>query len=199
MFAPVPFVSVSSTQTFPNAPSRVAGRMPEDARDLLGRSETERFVQAERVVAGIGGDHEPVGTVQAGGPVGSLDDEPRADPLATMRGRRVDDLEAAAAAGHHDAAAPEDLAVVRLSRHVPGAASGAEQRASVRQAPAAKVPMRLLVEVAITRGDLELDDLIPEIAVAVRVERVDEHLAVRARWARKLPGVATSPTLSSTL
>ena len=91
--------------------------------------EAKRLVKAERVVMGVGDDHESSGAVLLGRVTRSVDEEARADSSSPVRGGGVNGLEPAASAGDDDAAARDDLAAIRGERRVPAATPGAEQAA----------------------------------------------------------------------
>jgi hypothetical protein len=96
------------------------------------------------VVIGLGGDHEAPRAVP-GGAAGGLDDEARADPLATVVRRGIDGLKAAPLAGDDDPAGGDDLVAAGIHRHEPGASACAEHHAEVFEPPAEELPVGPLV------------------------------------------------------
>jgi hypothetical protein len=141
-----------------------------------------RLVQPERVVVEVGDDHEALRFVLDGGVARGLNEEPRADPAALVGGRRFDGLEAPAAGGDDDAAARRHVFGGRVERDVPGAAARAEERSAVVEPCSRKRAVALLLLTPfLALCDLQLEHRFPELVVAVRVERADLDVAVRAR------------------
>src|SRR5262249_17666009 len=147
----------------------------------------------ERVRAGVRDDHEPLGAEVGSRAAGRLDHEPRADALPAVRGRRDDDLEPAAAAGHDHAAAPPDVAVPRAERDVPRPAPGPEERPEVVEPPAREDPVVPLVVTLVSGLDLRLEDSSPDVLVHAgrRIERPDDDVAALARMRREPRGDQT--------
>src|SRR5579875_3004101 len=118
------------------APRRLRGRRRRQpgAAQALARAEAERLVDPERVVGGVGDDHEPAEGEPGGGVASRLVNEPAGDPTAAVAGRRVDRLEASAAARREHAAAGDDSPVGRVERGVPGTATGRKRGAPLRLA-----------------------------------------------------------------
>jgi hypothetical protein len=149
---------------------------------VLAALEAERFVEPERVVVGVGGDHEARRAVVPRAVARRLDDEPRADPPPPPRSPRLDVLVAAALAGHDQTAARRDLAATRVQRHVPGAATEREEGAQLRLAAAAVVAVGRLAEVLVAARNLKLHHLLPQVLIDAGggVESAHRDLAVLA-------------------
>src|SRR6476646_5907531 len=118
------------------------GRAPAHPSDALHPLKPERLVQAERVVIGLGRDHETPDAA-AGGAAGSLYDETRADPSPTICGSRVDGLKAPPLASDDDPAGSDDF-VAGIRRHVPRPSARAEQGPKIFEPAADELPVDLL-------------------------------------------------------
>ncbi len=157
-------------------------RLPAHAGGVLAGLKAERFVQPERVVFGVRGDHEARRAVVPRAVARRLDDEPGADPAPALRSLRLDVLVAAALAGHDHTTARRDVSVIRIKRHVPGATTEREERAQLRLAAAAVVAVCRLAEVLVATRHLKLHHLLPQILIDALggVEGAHGDLAVLA-------------------
>lgn len=135
------------------------------------------------MVAGVGGDHQQLRAVLLGGSMRSLDDKARADPAPPVRGLRIDSLEAAAASGDNDAAAGNNLRTVGVQSDVPRTTPEPKESPQIFQPPAAVFPVGHFVEALVAAGNLERQDLLPQVFIDAggRLERPHSDVPVLAR------------------